>query len=108
MRRRTVYPAAQCRSSGWHCSINQSVNQSINQSIKQSIICYQSIFFLDVTLQGDESINKVKHEKSIDIGKYGVTKEEIDQLKVEAKTVLTDKLLKKVVQTEAVRRLLDF
>ena len=59
--------------------------------------------FADVTLQLDSSFgNKSKQNTTINMGKYSVSKEEIRQLQIEAKSVLTDKLMKKVLETESV------
>ena len=57
----------------------------------------------DVTLQLDSSFSsKTKQTPTINMGKYSVSKEEIKQLQIEAKSVLTDKLMKKVLETESV------
>ena len=50
----------------------------------------------------EQSNNRGKQNTSINMGKYSVTKEQIQQLQIEAKSILTDKLLKKVIETEAV------
>ena len=59
--------------------------------------------FADVTLQLESPFgNKNKQTTAINMGKYSVSKEEIRQLQSEAKSVLTDKLMKKVLETESV------
>ena len=56
----------------------------------------------DITLQTDHSNNREKQDVSINIGKYNITREQIELLQIEARTVLTDKFLKKIAETEAV------
>ena len=56
----------------------------------------------DITLQTDHSNNREKQDASINIGKYNITREQIELLQIEARTVLTDKFLKKIAETEAV------
>jgi len=56
----------------------------------------------DITLQVDQSNNRGKQNSSFNIAKYNVTKEQIEQLQAESKTVLTEKLLKKVLETETI------
>ena len=58
--------------------------------------------FPDITLQAGDSDKQGKSNMSINIEKYNVSRGQIEQLQVEAKTVLTEKLLKKVIETEAV------
>eukprot|EP00795_Rhopilema_esculentum_P005068 gene5068-181_t len=62
----------------------------------------QACLNIHITLSLDSSFGKKnKQSSSVNMGKFSVTKEEVRQLKVEAKSVLTDKVMKSVLEAES-------
>ena len=77
--------------------------------VRFKMILWSFAFFCsDITLQVDQSNNRGKQNSSFNIAKYNVSKEQIELLQAESKTVLTEKLLKKVLETETVSNFFVF
>eukprot|EP00794_Sanderia_malayensis_P012769 gene12769-14080_t len=57
---------------------------------------------ISIQLNSSSLSNRSRENQFLNIGKYSVTKAEVRQLTVEAKSVLTDKLMKKMIETEQV------